>query len=102
MAAASVPTCAGCPRAVPPRRNGVLDRLESRSWRIACRSDMSLNGLARMSNSVVQGWVNYYRHSPAAGNPNAAAAVDGNQGERRVPLEPSRAVTCQYSPGCRG
>ncbi|MGW1617145.1 group II intron maturase-specific domain-containing protein [Streptomyces sp. NPDC002285] len=33
---------------------------EIRSWRIACRSDMSLGDLARMYNSVVQGWVNYY------------------------------------------
>ncbi|MGI5138208.1 MULTISPECIES: group II intron maturase-specific domain-containing protein [unclassified Streptomyces] len=33
---------------------------EIRSWRIAARSDKSLNDLARMFNSVVQGWVNYY------------------------------------------
>ncbi|MGO4214346.1 group II intron maturase-specific domain-containing protein, partial [Terriglobus sp. YAF25] len=33
---------------------------EIRSWHIARRSDKSLNDLARMFNSVVQGWVNYY------------------------------------------
>jgi RNA-directed DNA polymerase len=33
---------------------------EIRSWRIACRSDKSLGDLARMFNSVVQGWINYY------------------------------------------
>jgi RNA-directed DNA polymerase len=31
-----------------------------RSWHIAKRSDKSLDDLARMFNSVVQGWVNYY------------------------------------------
>jgi RNA-directed DNA polymerase len=30
------------------------------SWRINCRSDLSLDDLARMVNPVVQGWVNYY------------------------------------------
>lgn len=33
---------------------------EIRSWHIARRSDKSLNDLARMFNSVVQGWINYY------------------------------------------
>jgi RNA-directed DNA polymerase len=33
---------------------------EMRSWRIAQRSDKSLTDLARMFNSVVQGWINYY------------------------------------------
>jgi RNA-directed DNA polymerase len=33
---------------------------EMRSWHIARRSDMSLNDLARMFNSIVQGWINYY------------------------------------------
>ncbi|TJZ97892.1 group II intron maturase-specific domain-containing protein, partial [Actinacidiphila oryziradicis] len=33
---------------------------EIRSWRIAQRSDKSLMDLARMFNSIVQGWINYY------------------------------------------
>ena len=33
---------------------------EIRSWHIARRSDKSLDDLARMFNSVVQGWINYY------------------------------------------
>ena len=33
---------------------------EIRSWHMAKRSDKSLNDLARMFNSVVQGWINYY------------------------------------------
>jgi RNA-directed DNA polymerase len=33
---------------------------EIRSWRMAKRSDKSLNDLALMFNSVVQGWINYY------------------------------------------
>jgi RNA-directed DNA polymerase len=33
---------------------------EIRSWRLARRSDKSLDDLARMFNSVVQGWINYY------------------------------------------
>ncbi|MGW2375904.1 group II intron maturase-specific domain-containing protein [Kitasatospora sp. NPDC001683] len=33
---------------------------EIRSWRVACRSDKSLMDLARMFNSIVQGWINYY------------------------------------------
>ena len=33
---------------------------EIRSWRIAKRSDKSLDDLARMFNSIVQGWTNYY------------------------------------------
>jgi len=31
-----------------------------RSWHIARRSDKSLNDLALMFNSIVQGWINYY------------------------------------------
>jgi RNA-directed DNA polymerase len=33
---------------------------EIRSWHIARRSDKSLADLARMFNSIVQGWINYY------------------------------------------
>jgi RNA-directed DNA polymerase len=33
---------------------------EIRSWHIARRSDKALNDLARMFNSIVQGWINYY------------------------------------------
>jgi RNA-directed DNA polymerase len=33
---------------------------EIRSWHIARRSDKSLNDLALMFNSIVQGWINYY------------------------------------------
>jgi RNA-directed DNA polymerase len=33
---------------------------EIRSWRLARRSDKSLDDLARMFNNVVQGWINYY------------------------------------------
>jgi RNA-directed DNA polymerase len=33
---------------------------EIRSWHIARRSDKSLDDLARMFNSIVQGWINYY------------------------------------------
>jgi RNA-directed DNA polymerase len=33
---------------------------EIRSWHIAKRSDKSLTDLARMFNSSVQGWINYY------------------------------------------
>jgi RNA-directed DNA polymerase len=33
---------------------------EIRSWHLARRSDKSLDDLARMFNSIVQGWVNYY------------------------------------------
>ncbi len=31
-----------------------------RSWRLTRRSDISLTELARMINSIVQGWINYY------------------------------------------
>jgi RNA-directed DNA polymerase len=31
-----------------------------RSWHIAKRSDKSLNDFARMFNSIVQGWINYF------------------------------------------
>ena len=33
---------------------------EIRSWHIARRSDKSLTDLARMVNSIVHGWINYY------------------------------------------
>jgi RNA-directed DNA polymerase len=33
---------------------------EIRSWHLARRSDKSLDDLARMFNTVVQGWINYY------------------------------------------
>jgi RNA-directed DNA polymerase len=33
---------------------------EIRSWHLARRSDKSLGDLARMFNSIVQGWINYY------------------------------------------
>lgn len=33
---------------------------EMRSWHIARRSDKSLGDLARMFNSIVQGWINYF------------------------------------------
>ena len=35
---------------------------EIRSWHIARRSDKSLTDLARMVNSIVHGWINYYGH----------------------------------------
>jgi RNA-directed DNA polymerase len=35
---------------------------EIRSWHIARRSDKSLDDLARMFNSIVRGWINYYGH----------------------------------------
>ena len=31
-----------------------------RSWHLARRSDKSLDDLARMFNSIVQGWINYF------------------------------------------
>ncbi|MBB4939394.1 hypothetical protein FHR32_003699 [Streptosporangium album] len=31
-----------------------------RSWHLSRRSDKSLDDLARMFNSIVQGWINYY------------------------------------------
>ncbi len=33
---------------------------EVRSWHLARRSDKTLDDLARMFNSIVQGWINYY------------------------------------------
>ena len=33
---------------------------EIRSWHIARRSDKSLDDLALMFNSIVQGWINFY------------------------------------------
>lgn len=35
-------------------------RREVRSWKLPCRSDMSLNDLARTYNAAIRGWVNYY------------------------------------------
>ena len=35
-------------------------RAEIRSWRLHRRSYTTLDGLARMVNSIVQGWINYY------------------------------------------
>jgi RNA-directed DNA polymerase len=31
-----------------------------RSWRLSCRSDLGINALAKLINSVVRGWINYY------------------------------------------
>ena len=33
---------------------------EIRSWKLHLRSDKDIGDLARMFNSIVQGWVNYY------------------------------------------
>ena len=33
-----------------------------RSWRMHLKSDQKLEDLAKMTNSIVQGWVNYYGH----------------------------------------
>ncbi len=35
-------------------------RREVRGWKLPCRSDKSLNDLARMFNAAIRGWVNYY------------------------------------------
>jgi RNA-directed DNA polymerase len=35
-------------------------RRAMRSWRFHLRSDKSLNGLARICNSILRGWINYY------------------------------------------
>lgn len=35
-------------------------RREVRSWKLPCRSDLSLNDLARTYNAAIRGWVNYY------------------------------------------
>lgn len=35
-------------------------RREVRAWKLPCRSDMSLNDLARTYNAAIRGWVNYY------------------------------------------
>ena len=45
--------------AVSPEAMKAMSR-EIRSWHWAKRSDKSLNDLARMFNSIVQGWINYY------------------------------------------
>jgi len=45
--------------AVSPDAMRAMGR-EIRSWHLARRSDKSLDDLARMFNSVVQGWINYY------------------------------------------
>ena len=42
------------------RRASNKIRREIRSWKIHLRSDKSITDLARMFNSHVQGWVNYY------------------------------------------
>ena len=42
------------------REAGKAMRREIRSWSISRRSDKTLGDLARMFNSVVQGWINYY------------------------------------------
>ena len=45
--------------AVSPEAMKAMGR-EIRSWHWARRSDKSLDDLARMFNSIVQGWINYY------------------------------------------
>lgn len=35
-------------------------RREVRAWKLPCRSDMSLDDLARAYNAAIRGWVNYY------------------------------------------
>lgn len=35
---------------------------EIRSWHIGRRSDLGINAIAQMINSIVRGWVNYYGH----------------------------------------
>jgi RNA-directed DNA polymerase len=45
--------------AVSPAAMKAMGR-EIRSWHLARRSDKSLDDLARMFNSIVQGWINYY------------------------------------------
>jgi len=37
-------------------------RRTMRRWRLHLRSDKSLEDLAHMFNSVIQGWINYFRH----------------------------------------
>jgi len=39
---------------------GKAMRREIRRWRLNVRSDKTLGDLARMFNSIVQGWINYY------------------------------------------
>ena len=83
---------------------------EIRSWHLARRSDKSLDDLARMFNSIVQGWINYYgrfyrsavallpppaQHAPGAvGHPEIQAAQTpgttrhGVAGRDRSPISP--------------
>ena len=37
-------------------------RKEIKSWKIQHRTDNSINELAKMYNSKIQGWINYYSH----------------------------------------
>ncbi len=37
-------------------------RKEIKSWRIQRRPDLSINEIARIYNSKIQGWINYYSH----------------------------------------
>jgi RNA-directed DNA polymerase len=37
-------------------------RREMRRWRLHLRPGKTLTALARMFNSVIQGWINYYGH----------------------------------------
>ena len=48
---------------ISPEQRWILlyvQRAEIRSWHLARRSDKSLDDPARMFNSIVQGWTNYY------------------------------------------
>src|SRR5215813_8039610 len=58
-----------------------------RSWSMHRRSDKGLDDLARMFNSHIRGWINYYgRFCPSALYPNLAAHRPdlGAVGERKV------------------
>ena len=35
---------------------------EARSWKLQLKSDKTINDLANMFNSKIQGWINYYTH----------------------------------------
>lgn len=37
-------------------------RKEVKSWKMQCKTDKSINELAKMYNSKIQGWINYYSH----------------------------------------
>jgi group II intron reverse transcriptase/maturase len=39
---------------------GKAIRKEIRSWNLSCRSDKTLEDLARMFNAIIRGWLNYY------------------------------------------